>query len=199
MSRLLRKQFSVLLFLSVIACPVLWSQTQVARGFSLGIDSIHTTEDTCLMLGARAVADDFFNDLVASKGGERRTFKRHGKVVKFFPSQLTVKIQAAVAPCTGKSTLACDRCEFRFDDEFMKSVQIDAFWKRGFDQQKAEIKNLSEIESHDMPAKLWDYEFSVDSKDVLLTESLLVVLHAPDGRIVSRLSGDARNLLSGGF
>jgi hypothetical protein len=189
---LLYKQSSaLLLFLFVMGCSVLWGQTDAARGFSLGVDSIHTTEDMCLMLGARAVAEDFFKGLEAHKSGERRTFKRHGKIVKVFPAQLIVKIEAGLAPCARKITLACDRCDFRFDDEFMKSLQFDAFWKHGFDQRKADLGVLSEEESHDLAptAKLWEYEFSVNSKDVPLTESLLVVLHDADGRIVSRLSG----------
>ena len=59
---LLYKQSSaLLLFLFVMGCSALWGQTYAARGFSLGVDSIHTTEDMCLMLGARAVAEeDFF-------------------------------------------------------------------------------------------------------------------------------------------
>jgi hypothetical protein len=189
---LLYKQPSAsLLLLFGMGCPVLWCQTDAAQGFSLGSDSIHTTEDVCLMLGARVVAKDFFKGLEAHKSGERRTFKRHGKIVKFFPAQVIVKIEAALAPRARKIKLACDRCDFRFDDEFMKSLQFDAFWKRGFDQRKAELGVLSEEESHDLAptAKIWEYEFSVNSNDVPLTESLLVVLHAPDGRIVSRLSG----------
>jgi hypothetical protein len=189
---LLYKQPSaLLLFLFVMGCRVLWGQTDTARGFSLGSDSIHTTEDMCLMLGARAVAEDFFKGLEAHKSGDRRTFKRHGKTVKFFPAQVIVKIEAAVAPCARKITLPCDRCDFRFDEEFMKSLQFDAFWKSVFDQRKAELGVLSEDESRDLAptAKLWVYEFSVNSNDVPLTESLLVVLRAPDGRIVSRLSG----------
>jgi hypothetical protein len=73
----------------------------------------------------------------------------------------------------------------------MKLLQFDAFWKRGFEQRKAEVGDLSEDESDEpaMTAKLWGYEFSVNSKDVPLTESLVVVLRASDGRIVSRLSG----------
>jgi hypothetical protein len=51
-------------------------------------------------------------------------------------SRLIVKIEAGVAPCVGKSVLACDRCDFRFDEEFMTSLQFDAFWKHGFDQRR---------------------------------------------------------------
>jgi hypothetical protein len=191
----LYKQFSVWLILLLgTGCSVLWGQTDSARGFSLGVDSIHTTEDMCLMIGARAVGGDFFKGLQAHKDGKRRTFKRHRKAVKSFPEQLIVKIVAGVDRCTGKSTLACDRCDFKLDDEFMKSLQIDAFWKHGFDTRKAEIGVLREEVSDDLAtiepsASLWKYEFPVNSKDVPLTESLLIVLHAPDGRIVSRLSG----------
>ena len=113
---LLYKQSSaLLLFLFVMGCSALWGQTDAARGFSLGVDSIHTTDDKCLMHGARAVAEeDFFKGLEAHKSGEWRTFKRHGKIVKFFPARLIVKIEAALAPCARKITLACDRCDFRF-------------------------------------------------------------------------------------
>ena len=94
-----------------------------------------------------------------------------------------MKIEATIAPCARKITLACDRCYFRFDDEFMKSLQFDAFWKRGFDQSEAELGGLNEEVSHNLgpTAKLWKYEFSVNSKDVPLTESLIVVLQASDG------------------
>lgn len=105
-----------------------------------------------------------------------------------------MKITAGIAPCTAKSTLACDRCDYTLDDKFMKSLQIDAFWKHGFDTRKAEIGVLREEESDDLAtieptANLWKHEFPVNSKDVPLTESLLIVLHAPDGRIVSKTSG----------
>lgn len=195
---LLGKQFSVrgqlLLLLLVIPCRGLWGQTEDSRGISLGVDSIHTTEDVCLMLGAKAVAKDFFKGLETRTTSEGRTFKRHGRVVKSFPAQLTVKIEAAVGPCVGKGVPDCDRCSFRFDGAFMNSLQFNAYWKHGFDMQKAEIGVLSVEQSDDLAeiapsADLWKYEFSVNSKDVALTESLVVVVHAPDGRIVSRLSG----------
>jgi hypothetical protein len=177
--QLYKQSSALLLFLFVMGCSALWGQT-TARGFSLGVDSIHTTEDMCLMLGARAVAEDFFRGLEAHKSGEWRTFKRHGKIVKFFPARLIVKIEAAIAPCARKITLACDRCYFRFDDEFMKSLQFDAFWKRGFDQSGVELGVLNEEESHDLAptAKLWKYEFSVNSKMyVVLLEGGFSLLH----------------------
>ena len=98
MLRPLYKQFSVRLILMLVTgFSLLRGQTDTARGFSLGADSIHTTEDICLMLGARVVGGDFFKDLQAHKNGEGRTFKRHGKVIKSFPEQLIVKIEAAIA------------------------------------------------------------------------------------------------------
>jgi hypothetical protein len=93
-----------------------------------------------------------------------------------------------------KKELDCDRCEFRLNDEFMSSLQFEAYWKHGFDMQKAEVEVLSAEQSNDLArvaasAKLWKYELSVESENIPLSDSLAVVILTPNGRIVSRLSG----------
>jgi hypothetical protein len=161
---------------------------------SLGVDSIHTTENLCLMLGAKAVAGDFFKDLRARDTREGRRFQKHAKTVKSFPERLTVKIVAGLDGCVGKKVLDCDRCDLRLNDEFMNSLQFEAYWKQGFDMQKAEFEVLSAEQSNDLArvepsAKLWKYELSIKSESIPLTNSLIVVILTPNGRIVSRLSG----------
>jgi hypothetical protein len=162
---------------------------------SLGADSIHTTDNLCLMLGARAVAGDFFKDLRARDTQGKRTFQKHAKAVQSFPERLTVKIDAAFDSCAGKTVLEGDRCHLRLSDEFMSSLQFEAYWKHGFEMQKAEVEVLSAEQSSDLAsiapgAKLWKYELSVKSGNIPLTESLIVVILTPNGRIVSRLSGE---------
>jgi hypothetical protein len=56
--QLYKQSSALLLFLFVMGCSALWGQT-TARGLSLGVDSIHTTEDMCLMLGARGCRGGF--------------------------------------------------------------------------------------------------------------------------------------------
>jgi hypothetical protein len=183
----------VLLSLSV--CCLLRAQNAQNGRMSLGVDSIHTDENMCLMLGATAAAGDFFKDLRARDTSEGRTFQKHAKVVRSFPERLTVKIVAGLDSCVGnKKELDCDRCEFRLNDEFMSSLQFEAYWKHGFDMQKAEVEVLSAERSNDLArvepsAKLWNYELSVKSENIPLSDSLAVVILTPDGRVVSRLSG----------
>jgi hypothetical protein len=160
----------------------------------LGVDSIHTTGDVCLMLGAKAVARDFFKGLRARDTPEGRAFQKHGKAVKSFPERLTVKIDAGFDSCVGKTVLDCDRCDLRLNDVFMNSLQFAAYWKHGFDMQKAEMEVLSAEQSNDLArvepsAKLWKYELSVKSENIPLSDSLIIVILTPNGRIVSRLSG----------
>ena len=187
-------QCSPLLLLLFMSPCVLCGQQTNGGSMSLGADSIHTNEDVCLMLGARAVAGDFFKDFRARDTREGRTFQKHGKAVKSFPERLTVKIDAGLDSCVGGKALDCDRCDLRLNNEFMNSLQFEAYWKHGFDTQKADIDVLRAEQSNDLAsiaprAKLWKYELLVKSENVPLTDSLVVIVLTPNGRIVSRLSG----------
>jgi hypothetical protein len=186
-------RWNVLLLLVVSYAP-LCSQQADEQGMSLGVDSIHTTGDVCLMLGAKAVARDFFKGLRARETREGRTFQEHGRAVKFFPGRITVKIEAVLDRCVRKGVPDCDRCDLRLNAGFMDSLQFEANWKHGFETQKADVDFVSVEQSNDLggvapSAKVWKYELSVKSKDVPLTDSLAVVIITPSGRIVSRLSG----------
>lgn len=154
---------------------------------SLGIDSIHSRGDLCLVLGARAAAGDFFEDLRVHKTHNRNTFRKRGKLVQTFPKILNITVDADLDRCGAKGTLQCDRCEFQFDNQFMNSFRFEVYWKRGLELRQTNIANFR-MEATD---PVWKYEFNVNSENVPLDDSLVIVLLAPDGRIVSRLSGKA--------
>jgi len=173
-----------------VVCGVMPSQQSDERSMSLGVDSMHTVAAVCLMLGARAVAGDFFKDLRTRGTRKGLTFNRHGKEIKSFPARLIVKFDAAFDRCVGKGPPDCDRCDFRLSREFMSSLQFEAYWKHGFDaEQKAAIEERSNDLAQVAPsAGLWKYELSIKSENIPLTDSLVVVVLSPDQRIVSRLS-----------
>lgn len=189
-----RSRLMISLLALVSFCETLPAQQKDEAGLSLGVDSIHTTEDVCLMLGAKVVAGDFFKGLRAHETHEGRTFQKHGRREKFFPERLIVKIVAALDSCVGKGAPGCDRCDFKLDGKFMNSLHFEAYWKHGFDMRKANMDVMSVEQSNDLAsvepnAQLLKYELSVNAENVPLTDALVVVIITPDGRIVSRLSG----------
>jgi hypothetical protein len=177
-----------------IACCIVLSAQSRDHKMDLGVDSIHAG-DMCLILGGSAESGDFFKQLRKRETRRGEVFKNaSGQKVMTFPERLTVKIDAALDKCAGPGTSSCDRCELPLSTEFMNSVQFDAYWKYGFEIQKADIDVLSVERSNDLApiapnAELWKYELSIRCKNIPLTDSLVVVLHTPDGKIVSRLSG----------
>src|SRR4051812_21494177 len=74
---------------------------QLHKSMSLGVDSIHAGEK-CLILGARAEAGDFFAGLRKRRTKKGETFlDRAGHEIKWFPSQLVIKVDAAIDTCVG--------------------------------------------------------------------------------------------------
>jgi hypothetical protein len=178
---------------AVVCCIVLGAQSRDSKMY-LGVDSIHAG-DMCLILGGTAESGDFFKGLQKRETRHGESFKNaRGQKVTSFPARLTVKIDAGLDKCAGQGTPSCDRCDLPLSTELMNSLQFDAYWKQGFEMQKADIDVLSvERPNYLLPtapnAELWKFEISIRSKNIPLTDSLIVVLHTPDGKIVSRLSG----------
>jgi hypothetical protein len=98
--------------------------------------------------------------------------------VTVFPDRLIVRIDAGLDRCVGpRVPLDCDRCDFRLNTVFMSSFQFEAYWKSGFDMQKADIEVVGVEQSHDLSrvlptAELWKYEISINSERVPITDSL---------------------------
>jgi hypothetical protein len=82
----------------------------------------------------------------------------------------------------------------------MKSLNMFLYWKRG-----VELRPVSKIEpkffavdpvtthavgrSEDLPEKfVWSYEFEIPGAGVPLTDSLVLILREPNGRIAARVA-----------
>jgi hypothetical protein len=173
-------------------CGVSTGQTS-GKTMSIGSDSIHAG-DVCLMLGGTAESGDFFKGLRSRDTGKGRIFQKASARITSFPEKLSVEIDAGFDRCTGKGPQSCDRCDFRFDSEFMRSLRFEADWKRGLDMRPATIVTDSRDQSYDLAqysqaGEFWKYQLAVRSENAPLTDVLVIVILATDGRIVSRLSG----------
>lgn len=179
------------ILLLFFACQSLSAQNKSEWAMSLGIDAIHSRDDFCLVIGARATAGDFFEDLRVHRTHKGLIFQKHGKSMHTFPKDLTITIDADLDRCRAKGTPQCDRCEFQLNNEFMNSLKFEAYWKRGLESRQTNIAILG----MEATGPVWKYQFVVNSENIPLDESLVVVLLTADGRIVSRLSGKASDTL----
>ena len=178
----------------LLGCGLIYGDAGKQPNIPLGVDSIHASNDLCLMIGARAVSGEFFRGIQTKRKNGEPVYRKKGKVITVFPRRLTVYIDAGFDRCTGPGPKDCDRCDFRFSASFMDSLRFEAYWKHGFDTQKAELGVLSTEKSNDLSrlapnAELWKYALSIESENVPLTDSLVIIVLSPDGRVVSRLSG----------
>lgn len=157
----------------------------------LGVDLIRAG-DACLLLGGNVESGDFFNGLRKKETQHGEIFKNgKGEQIKLFPERLTVKIDAALDKCMEGKADRYDRSDIALSTSLMNSLQFDAYWKLGFEMQKADVDVLRRERSNDLGPKknLWKYELSIRSEDIPLTRSLVIVLQTPEGKIISRLSG----------
>ena len=166
----------------------------ITDSLPLGFDSIHASNGLCLMLGAKVEAGDFFKGLRAHKTHGDRVFRKHGKVIHTFPDSLTIYLAAGYDNCAGRGTPVCDRCDFRFNRDFMQSLRFQAYWKHGFETKETAIRVLSLERSNDLEeiapsAELWKYQLAVEGRNIPITDALVLTVLDSHGRIVTRLSG----------
>jgi len=164
----------------------------------LGIDFLRSG-DSCLILDGDVVAGDFFDGLQSHKTSSGIAFRKGSEKVEAYPPKMTVRIYAALGVCSEKerSSEGSTVKQAHFDEELMRSLVFDGAWKHGFDEKKAELGPVVEGRiSNPTPfptdREWWEYEFDVRSDGVRLSDSLVIILQSPDGRLLARLSGRAR-------
>jgi hypothetical protein len=152
----------------------------------------------CFRIRGRVSAPQFFDNLkrVDTNGGT--VFRRGADTLDTFPDQLILAFVIHDHPCS--TELESTATHGYLTRSQMSSLKLYVYWKRG-----VELRAISGIEpkyfsidplmTHPvgrvagLPERLvWSYEFSVPSAGVPLTDSLVLVLRSPDGRIAARVA-----------
>lgn len=192
--------FTVLLLLS--AAPFLPAQPKrdrVVWNYDGGL--LVTTDGdlpngSCFRLNGRAFAPDFFENLKREDSTLGTFFHRGHDIVTQFPARLHVSFLLYDRPCSIE--LMQTGTQAYLTRATVSNLRLSFYWKRGMDLRPAtgvvpahfEIRRIPPYATEyadQLPEKFeWIFEFDVPSAGVPLTDSLVIVMHTPDGYVAAR-------------
>ena len=156
-------------------------------------------DGACFRLSGRVTAPGFFDHLRRIDRLDRETvFQRGNETVTKFPDQLILSFVIFDFPCEltvkpGPRVL--------LTRERVASLRLNLFWKHGLEQRPTErVSTLHFSVDRLAPQQVaatdpavqqrfeWFYGFAVPSADVPVTDSLVIVVRSPEGRIAARVA-----------
>jgi hypothetical protein len=166
------------------------------KGVFLGFDMLHGRSN-CVGISVNLESGDFFVGLKGQETANGRIFRKNSRNVELFPEKLTVRVLVDIAPCgnlgNGLESDGSVQPDFAFDLDFVKSLGFEGFWKHQFEMKKADVRVLTEAQTQ-MPvvadAIWWEYVLDVQSRNVPLTNVLIIDVLSPEGKLMSRFAAD---------
>lgn len=152
----------------------------------------------CFHLFGRLTADEFFTNLRRVDTSSGTVFKRGNDVITEFPEVMNLSIVLFDRPCS-------DGLEVAGSPTYLSKAVIGSFrlgfsWKHGMAMRpvhgvalkSADAQSVSPYAEHlaeKLPKKYeWIFQFNVPGKGIPVTDSLVLVIYSPDGRIVARVA-----------
>jgi hypothetical protein len=150
----------------------------------------------CFRLSGRATAPDYFENLKRIDTGLGPIIHRGNDVVSEFPAELHVSFLMYDLPCSNQLQQTGTRVYLTQAD--VSTLRLSFFWKSGMHLRPAPGVVPKHFETRlvppyarelaaELPEKFeWIFEFDVPSAAVPVTDSLVVIMRTPDGRIAAR-------------
>ena len=156
-------------------------------------------EGPCFRISGRVTAPHFFDNLKRVDREDAETiFRRGTETLTSFPDRLTLAFVVYDHPCSTQLEHAAARTYLT--RPLMSSLHLFLYWKHGvelrrIDNVESKYFSVDPVLTHtvghspDLPERLeWSYEFTIPSAGVPLTDSLVLILKGPDGRIAARVA-----------
>jgi hypothetical protein len=152
----------------------------------------------CFRISGRLTAPKFFDNLKRVDTNEGALFRRGAETVDTFPDQLLLAFVVFDHPCSIKMERTA--IHGYLTRPLMKSLNLFLYWKRGVELRPVTnaqpkffaidpVTTRAVGRSEDLPEKfVWSYEFAISGAGVPLTDSLVLVLREPNGRIAARVA-----------
>jgi hypothetical protein len=154
------------------------------------------TNGPCFRLTGRLKSPIFFDNLRRVDSSSGTLFRRGNVIVTEFPERMELSFELYDLPCTDRIQEAGTRSYL--SKAILRTLQLNFYWKRGLSVRPAPEVKLTHAEmipiepfatslSDELPKRYeWWFQFDVPSAGVPLTDSLVVVMQAPDGKIAAR-------------
>jgi hypothetical protein len=150
----------------------------------------------CFRLSGRATAPDYFENLKRIDTGLGPIIHRGNDIVTEFPPELHLSFLMYDLPCSNQLQQTGTRVYLTQAD--VSTLRLSFFWKSGMHLRPAPGVVPKHFETRlvppyarelaaELPEKFeWIFEFDVPSAAVPVTDSLVVIMRTPDGRIAAR-------------
>ena len=152
----------------------------------------------CFRINGRVTSAGFFNQLKSYGTDDGTIFRLGTNEVTQFPDKILLSLLIHDQPCsTGLQPVGTGAY---LTQEAMSSLKLSLYWKHGVDMRAAEkitvvhfsvdpIEPYAKDLAAELPKRyLWSYELGIPSEGVPLTDSLVLVFRAQDGRIIARVA-----------
>lgn len=152
----------------------------------------------CFRLNGRLTADNFFDKLRRVDSSDGTLFRHGNDLVTEFPERMHLTFVLYDFPCDYGLHSAGTR--MYLTNAIVSTFRIRFYWKRGMEMRAAREIKMNKAERHLIPAFAgeqseqlpelfeWWLDFDVPSKGVPLTDSLVLIIYSPDGRILTRVA-----------
>jgi len=152
----------------------------------------------CFRLTGRLKAPQFFDNLRRVDSSSGTLFRRGNEIVTEFPERMELSFELYDLPCSDKIEEA-GTTRIYLNKAILRTLHVDFYWKRGLSVRPAPEIKLKHAEmipiepfnrglsSEPLPVKYeWWFQFDVPSAGIPLTDSLVLVMLSPQGKIVAR-------------
>lgn len=158
---------------------------------SMGVSSA-TVNGWCLAFNGLVTSGDFFRGLKRTTTSRGPQFTKGSESVSKYPDRVVVKIEGFVSRC---ASAPATKSGTDAGADLMKHFFVQAKWKTGMEMRPAEVvsREISEPgvsvwQEYSMRRNPWVYTMAVNSKDVPLTDHLVVVISSKDRAALCRLA-----------
>ena len=152
----------------------------------------------CLRLQGLLSAADFFAGLKRTDGPDGAEYRRGGARVTRYPGELQLNFLVRDFPCPENIESGGPRKYLT--REWINGLRIALYWKRELQMRAINavrdrtvsverVEPLDALDAQSLPERfVWKFHCVVPSDGVSLAEHLVIIVHAPGGKIVARVA-----------
>jgi hypothetical protein len=143
-------------------------QTEFGTGVKAGFGLIQYHQ-TCVHFQVFFISGDFFSGLQVDQKSEGVEFRKRNVTYRNFPDELVVDVEGFAWKCGGRADQITPP---DYAAGLMEGASFELSWKRGDETRPATL--LSTQERHPDSRLRWNYFLTVPSKDIPLTDDLVI-------------------------
>jgi hypothetical protein len=153
----------------------------------------------CFRVSGHVTASHFFDNLKRFDDEENGAiFRRGSETVTTFPEELLLTFMLYDLPCSVEYLRTSS--QRYLTRAIVSSLRLNLYWKRGVDMRPIknvtadnfvvkQVKPYIASSAQDLPERFeWFYQLVIPSAGVPVSDSLVLIIRTPDGRIAARVA-----------